>query len=712
MSSQFFNHMLGMRLTREDTLSYNNPVRKYSIIILLGGLLCVALFLPAQKKKSPKDLPPQYQKWLQEEVVYIITPKERDVFLQLESDREREIFIEAFWRVRNPSPDSAENAFKKEHYRRIQYVNQWFGRESPTVGWRTAMGRMYITLGEPKQIERYENLPEVYPMVVWFYDGMAEYGLPNAFSVAFFKREGFGEYILYSPIKYGPQYLLIHYKGDMTDYTTAYSQLFDIEPSLADVSLSLIQGETRFSVSPSLASDILLNQRIPTAPYEKVKDAYAEKLLKYKGVVEVDYTANWIDSDCLIKVYQDPKGIAFVHFSVEPSKLTFEEFQGRYRADIEVHVNVTGLKGLTVYQFTRTIPLEMIEEQIAKIKTKLFSYQDMFPLVPGRYKMSLLLKNIISKQFTSVEADLFIPEPTQLSMSAPVLANKIDRDSKYRGTNKPFLLGNVQLIPSPRNDFLKGDTLYLFFQLHGLPADVQAGGVLEYTILKEAEKVQSVTKELKEYPNRTSFLEEFSLANLAPANYKIKVALLGKGRQEIMAAEIPFYITPRTDLPRPWIVSTPQPSSDDPSYANILGNQYLNKQELLKARTLIESAYRANPGSPQFALDFCRLLFQTKDYAAVKQTAQPFLQGETRNDFLELLGQTSQALGELAEAAAYYKDYLTHFGTNISVLNAIGDCYSQLGNIAEALFAYEKSLELNPNQEKIKALVKSLKEKK
>jgi len=712
MSSQFLDHGLGMRLTREDTLSYNNSVRKHSILILIGGLLCLTLFLPAQKKKSVKDLPPQYQKWLQEEVVYIITPKERDVFLQLESDREREIFIEAFWRVRNPNPNSPENTFKKEHYRRIQYANQWYGKDAPGPGWRTAMGRIYITLGEPKQIEKFENLPDVYPMIVWFYDGMAEYGLPNAFSVVFFKREGFGEYILYSPIKFGPQYLLIHYKGDMTDYSTAYTELFDIDPGLADLSLSLVQGETRYSLSPSLSSDILLNQRIPTVPMVKVKDAYAEKLLKYKGVVEVDYSANWMDNDSLIKVFQDSKGVAFVHFSVEPSKLTFEEFQGRYRADIEVHVNVTDSENRTVYQFTRAVPIEMIEEQIAKVKAKLFSYQDMFPLVPGRYKMSLLLKNIISKQFTSVEADLFIPEPTQLAMSAPVLANKINRDSKYKGTNKPFLLGNVQLVPSPRNDFLKGDTLYLFFQLHGLPADVQAGGVLEYTILKETEKVQSVTKELKEDPSRTSFLEEFSLANLTPANYKIKVALLGTGRQEIMAAEIPFYITPRTDLPRPWIVSTPQPSSNDPSYADILGNQYLNKQELLKARTLIESAYRANPGSPQFALDFCRVLFQTKDYAAVKQTAQPFLQGETRYDFLELLGQSSQALGEPAEAAAYYKDYLTHFGTNIFVLNAIGDCYSQLGNIAEALFAYEKSLELNPNQEKIKSLVKSLKEKK
>lgn len=714
MSSKSLDEPLRGSLTQKDTLAYNNTMRKPTVLILVGLLVFLVLFLPAQKKKSPKDLPPVYQKWLQEEVVYIITAKERDVFLQLESDREREIFIDAFWKARNPNPTSPENAFKKEHYRRIQYSNQWFGKDSPGPGWRTDMGKIYIILGEPKQIEKFENLPEVFPMIVWFYDGMAEFGLPNAFSVVYFKREGAGEYILYSPIRYGPQYLLIHYKGDQANYVDAYNQLFDIEPSLADLSLSLVQGETRYSLTPSLSSEILLNQKIPAAPYEKVKDAYAEKLLKYKGVIEVDYTANWIDNESLIKVFQDPKGNAFVHFSVElaPERLTLEEIQGRYRTTFEINGSVTDPQGKMIYQFNRNVPIEMLDDQFAKIKSKLFSYQDMFPLIPGRYKFNLLLKNIVSKQFTSVEADLFIPEPTQLSMNAPVLANKINRESKYKGMNKPFLLGNVQLVPSPRNDFQRDETLYLFFQLHGLPANVRDGGVLEYTILKEAEKIQSLTKGLKEYPSQTNFFEEFSLANYSPANYKIKVALLSPARQEIMAAELLFYITPRVSLPRPWILSTPQPTSDDPSFPNILGNQYLNKQDLGKAKALIEIAHRTKPSYPPFALDFCRVLYEMKDYKGVIQTATPFLEGETRYEFLQIAGQSLQAMGQLAEAAALYKDYLSHFGTNIFILNAVGECYYQLGNAAEALFAWEKSLELNPNQEKIKALVKSLKEKK
>ena len=104
--------------------SYNMNVNKRSILFLIIILLGFCALLPAQtpKKKNVKDLLPQYQKWLQEEVIYIISAKERDVFLQLDSDRERNIFIEAFWKQRNPDPASAENAYKIEHYKRIAYA--------------------------------------------------------------------------------------------------------------------------------------------------------------------------------------------------------------------------------------------------------------------------------------------------------------------------------------------------------------------------------------------------------------------------------------------------------------------------------------------------------------------------------------------------------------------------------------------------------------
>jgi GWxTD domain-containing protein len=672
----------------------------------------MSLFLPAQKKKSPKDLPPQHRKWLEEDVVYIISQKERDIFLQLESDRERNIFIDAFWKIRDSNPDTPENEFKIEHFRRITYANQWYGRESPTPGWRTDMGKVYIRLGEPKEIQRFESLPEVRPMIIWFYDGMSEYGLPGSFYVAFFKRDISGEYRLYSPINDGPQNLLIHYAGDMTEYLSAFEQLYAVDPAIATVSLSLIPGEAMFSLAPSMASEVLIRQSIPAAPYEKVKTDYADKLLRYKDVIEVDYTSNYIDSDALVKVFQDPAGQSFVHYALEPKSLKFLQVQDRYRAEIQVNGKISDAQGRTVYQFDRTVPLDIDEDQLAKIRPKTFSFQDLFPLVPGQYKMNLLWKNTISKEFTSIEADLLIPDPASFSMSSPVLAFKVDKDSKYKGLNKSFLLGNIQFVPSPHNIFLPGETLYLFFQLHGLPADVKSGGSVEYTIFKEDVKVHSLTRSLTDVPGQTDFFEEFPLTGYTAAHYQIKIAVLNAEKQEKLSTQIPFDITPITSLTRPWVLSLPLPPSNDPSLSNILGLQYLNKNDPDKARPLLELAFRRDPNSVKYALDFCQVLAKAKDYQGVKQTALPFLKDERKYDFLQLAGEASQALGQYAEAIAYFKDYLAHFGTNIPILNAIGECYFQLGNAAEALAAWERSLKLEPNQPALKERVRVLKEKK
>ncbi len=73
-----------------------------------------------------KELDSQYKKWLDEDVIYIISPEERNAFIHLQTNEEREQFIEAFWQRRNPDPDSPENTFKEEHYRRIAYANEHF----------------------------------------------------------------------------------------------------------------------------------------------------------------------------------------------------------------------------------------------------------------------------------------------------------------------------------------------------------------------------------------------------------------------------------------------------------------------------------------------------------------------------------------------------------------------------------------------------------
>jgi GWxTD domain-containing protein len=191
-------------------------------------LFLIALFLAQSAALADKSkLPERYQKWLDEEVVYIITSVEKDVFLKLQTDRERDIFIEAFWKHRDPTPDSPTNEFKTEHFRRIAYANQYLGREGSVPGWKTDRGRMHILLGEPLDIQRYAGKSGIYDCESWFYQGKTDLGLPLAFNLLFFKAQGQGMFKLYSPVRDGPQALLATYIGAANDFETAYNTLYD-----------------------------------------------------------------------------------------------------------------------------------------------------------------------------------------------------------------------------------------------------------------------------------------------------------------------------------------------------------------------------------------------------------------------------------------------------------------------------------------------------
>ncbi|MCJ7586890.1 MAG: GWxTD domain-containing protein, partial [Candidatus Aminicenantes bacterium] len=138
--------------------------------VLLATLLVVAVLGAGQTVSKPQ-LSAAHRAWLEDEAVYIITATERSVFLKLQTDRERELFIAAFWKQRDPTPGTPENEFKTEHFRRIAYANQQLGREGAVPGWKTDRGRMYILLGEPLEILRYAGKSGIYDCESWFYQG-------------------------------------------------------------------------------------------------------------------------------------------------------------------------------------------------------------------------------------------------------------------------------------------------------------------------------------------------------------------------------------------------------------------------------------------------------------------------------------------------------------------------------------------------------------
>src|ERR1700741_5110036 len=154
-------------------------------------------------KKTLKELDSPYRTWLNEDVIYIITPEERSAFLQLETNEEREQFIEQFWLRRSGNPDLPENDFKEEHYRRIAYANEHFASGIP--GWKTDRGRIYIMYGKADEVESHPSggayqresyegggSTSTYPFERWFYRYIA--GVGSGVEIEFVDPTGSGEY--------------------------------------------------------------------------------------------------------------------------------------------------------------------------------------------------------------------------------------------------------------------------------------------------------------------------------------------------------------------------------------------------------------------------------------------------------------------------------------------------------------------------------------
>lgn len=686
-------------------------VKKLSLILLIS--FCFFPFFLLAEKLSPKDLPEKYKKWLEEDVVYIIVPIEREVFLKLNTDRERDIFIEAFWKHRDPTQSTPENEFKNEHYHRISYANQSFGRGTPKPGWRTDRGRIYVILGPPNDVQRFDGKTMTYPSEVWFYQEKTNLGLPPGFYLVFFQEGGLGEYRLYSPLKDGPQALMTSYYGDPHDYLTAYEQLREFEPELAEVSLTLIPGEDSVSFGrPSMVSDVLV-QKIEKTPNKQVEERYAQKFLEYKDIVEVEYTANYIDSDSLVKVFKDSSGIYFVHYAVEPERLSVDMYENKYFTNLKVNGMVSNMEDKKIYQFEKKIYLEFDREQLKDISHKPFSIHDMFPLIPGSYKLSVIVKNEVSKEFTSLERDLVIPQEEEaLQMASFILGYKMKRREAEQNKLRPFQIGAYQIYFQGQRVFLRQDTMATAFQIHGLRPILEEKGEIKYSFFKNGEEFRSITKKINEYPELPNLIEEFSLQEFPPAHYQIQVSLFIDDRQILSQSEY-FDITYLESLPRPWIYSRLLPDTQDPIYAYLTGTQLLNSGKVAKAKGYLEKAFQERSDSLDFVLNLAKAYYSLAEYKKIESVLLPFLnQAQPPNfEVLFLMGKAYQNMGEFNKAIDIFNKAISHHGINVNLLNVLGECYFQIGNVKKALDTWEKSLEINPDQPQIKKNVKALREK-
>jgi len=693
------------------------------LVILAVCLACLAPPAAPQSGASASSavLQGRYQKWLDEEVVYIISKRERDVFRVLQTDRERDIFIEAFWKHRDPTPGTPRNEFEEEHRRRLDHATRFYGRSTPLPGWMTDRGRMYIILGPPRNIEQYDTVNGVYPTEIWFYLGDPDQGLPTAFNLIFFKRDGGGDYILYSPTEHGPRSLIASSMGgyrdasrsasSMSNDQAAYKELQELEPNLARQTLSLIPGEASQPGNESLASNRLI-ATIATLPQKNVDAGYADAILKYKDFIEVDYTANYIASDALVQVLRDDSGQSYVHYTIEPSRISADEVRGKFEVIFRLTGRVSDAAGRTVYQYDKSFPFSLTSGQLEDVRAQSISIQDSFPLVPGSYTFDVILKNALSKEFTGAAATVVVPGPDSSPGLGPLLlAYGAEPGPAGAAERVPFKVGEAQILCQSRKTFSSRDSVVLVCQPHGITEALRASGTLLTTLLREDMEVRRKETRLADVPV-AGLVDIQPLQGLTPGYYQALAVLLDGSGKELARVRENFEISLAAAVPRPLIMAKvgPAPGGEDDLLAT--GVQFMNKGDFVAARPRLAEAFRRAPERQDLAVAYAQALFRLTDYQGVQKALGPWAGADNAAaETLALLGQAGHALGEFAEASKHYGAYLVRYGANVDILNYLGTCYNQLGNTDEALKAWTKSLELNPNQEKLRALVDSLKKK-
>jgi GWxTD domain-containing protein len=375
-------------------------------------LLIAASFLWA--KDPVKSLAPHYREWLTKDVAYIISNQEKTAFLELPNDDTRDQFIERFWEVRNPTPGSPDNSYKIEHYRRIEYANQYFGHVSHTPGWRTDMGRVYITLGEPQQRQKLLGLQKITPMEIWFYSN-ANRALPPFFYVIFFQQDPSDEFKLYSPYSDGPEKLITAVAGpSRQEALQTIAQ--DAGKDVARETLSLMTDEpVDFSGGTvSLQSDVMLAtiRNLANNPISQQDLANRRHILEdvsHRIVLGNEYL------DVVTVPLRNVEGNTNLHYVLrlkKPEDFSVAQSPGGkgYYYAVLMSVKVSLPDGKLIWSEDRKVSNNLTNVELEDVKSKLFGYEGWLPLPPNKYKLDFQLTNLVSNTAYRSQVEVSIPE--------------------------------------------------------------------------------------------------------------------------------------------------------------------------------------------------------------------------------------------------------------------------------------------------------------
>jgi GWxTD domain-containing protein len=524
----------------------------------------------AQKRKDKdlfNELDSQYKKWLNEDVVYIITPEERNAFIHLSTNEEREQFIEQFWQRRNPDPDSPENTFKEEHYRRIAYTNEHYASGIP--GWKTDRGRIYIMWGKPDEVDShptggtYERPSgegggetSTYPFEDWRYRYLE--GIGENVELEFVDPTSTGEYHLTMDPSEKDALLRIPGAG-----LTMMEQMGMSSKTARFTNTDGTHNGKAMGMQPESMEEFTrleLYAKIQQAPPVKFKDLEAvvtSRLVRDQVKFEYRFDFLRITSDTVL-----------VPITVQISRrqMTFQEKDGVDSSTVNLFARITSLSGRIVQTIEDTlrtdIPASLLQQSLSGSSI----YQKAVPLSPGLYRLDIVLKDLNSNNVGVVNTRLAVPrfQDDQLSSSSLILADEIQRVSMKDIGLGQFVLGDVKVRPRLDQAFLSSDNMGVFLQVYNLKVDDKThkpDASVEYRVKKLSDPAPSGSSatgsetppvlkfnlssdKLPEHGEELTLENMITLGSLAPGKYKLEVAVTDNLTKQTITPTTDFTVKP------------------------------------------------------------------------------------------------------------------------------------------------------------------------
>jgi GWxTD domain-containing protein len=504
-----------------------------------------------QQKKSAGELNETRRDWLDQDVPYIITPAEREAFLKLGTNEERDQFIETFWRERNPDPDSPENSFKEEHYRRIAYANEHFSSGVP--GWRTDRGHIYILWGPPDEIESHPT-GGTYDRPLWQGGGSTQ---TYAWELWRYRHNDLGENIeleFVDPSSSG-EYHLTRDPGEKDALSHVPGAGMSISEMMNGGSKANRFTDTNGTTLPAPIGGMPASQdEFATLdlyframrPPEHFKDLTACVSSRVIGnPIHLDYALDFL------RVTNDSVLVP-ITLQIPNRELTYHDNKGVQSATLNLYARITSPSGQLVQSFeeiiSRDIPASLFQKTIEQPSI----FQKAVPLRPGLYRLDVVIKDTQSGNVGVIDTALRVPrfESETLGASTLILADKIESVPASQIGLGPFVLGPYKVRPRVSREFSTTESLGLFLQLYGLqrdPAVLKSRVAVTYKLAKNRELVWQSTEtsdSIRQTGEQITLNRQIPLSAFAPGPYSLEVEVRDLVSGQTLSRSAGFRIKP------------------------------------------------------------------------------------------------------------------------------------------------------------------------